>query len=106
MELKLTLIDLRPVRNTIMLIFEVYSENFEIPREPAILRFSKFGDNCRICIDFISGKSICINSDICLEVCEDVTLQVLFKFRDSKFVLFKSCYIEDFKIYLDYVETT
>lgn len=102
MKCRLLITDLRPTVNLVMMI--LYSD-VKVPEEPAILRVVGSGDNCRIILQFISGRSLEFHVHDYVPLDDSVNLELVIRCRDDRAVFFKSCYARDGMIYLDYVRS-
>ncbi len=89
-------------RNLLILALDL-ADKINIPKEPAIMRVIHDRGNCRITLKFLSGKTLSFEVNQRLSISNDIHLQLLIKFGNNNFVTFKSCYIVDDVIYLDYV---
>ncbi|NPA24039.1 MAG: hypothetical protein GXO23_07080 [Crenarchaeota archaeon] len=97
---KLIVTDLRPTINLVMMI--LYSSS-KVPEEPAMLRVVGSGDKCRIIIQFLSGQVLEVDTHDKLVIDDSVNLELVIRWGGDRAVLFKSCYVRNGVIYLDYV---
>ncbi len=94
--------DFRPVMNLVMMV--VYSD-CKVPEEPAVLRVVCSGDKCRIVLQFLSGRKMEIDVQNKLSIDDSVNLELVVRCGDDKAVFFRSCYVRNGVIYLDYVRS-
>ncbi len=102
MKCRLLITDLRPTVNLVMMI--LYSD-VKIPEEPATLRVVGSRDNCRIILQFMSGRSLEFEVHDNISLDDSVNLELVVRCGDDRAVFFKSCYVRNGMIYLDYVRS-